>query len=152
MDVKFSRESFDELFEDIKPLLTSHWKELALYKEEVPLDPDFERYRQYHDAGIMQFFTARIDGKLIGYSIYIVSPRHLHYSVRVASNDIIWVHPDHRNIGVGNGLFDFVESELAKDGPVLIHTETKEEHPQLASLLTLRGHKTAGRVMLKRIG
>lgn len=134
------RETWDEMVDDIKPLLHDHWEELALYKDDIPLDPDFEQYRAIYDAGILRPYGTRLNGKLIGYALFTVTQRHPHYKHRWAINDIIFIHPDHRNFGCGSGLFDCFEKELNSWGPVVIHITGKTDHPELAMLLTARGY------------
>ena len=150
--ITYARECYDEVIIDIGLLLPEHYRELALYQADIALDPDFDKYRALGDAGAIAFYTARLNGELIGYAIYAVIERQLHYRHRFAVNDICWNAPEHRNFGVGSGLFDFVEADLAKDGPIVVMTETKTSAPQLAALLTARGHETIGLVLAKRLG
>jgi GNAT superfamily N-acetyltransferase len=146
-------ESFEELVEDIKPLLPLHWEELALHKETIPLEPDFEFYRAAYEAGILKFFTGRMDdGSLIAYAIYAIRPKHAHYQTTCwAVSDIVFVHPDHRNLGVGNALFDFIEDECRMMGVDILVTGTKVDHPELRFLLTGRGHKVTDTLMAKEL-
>lgn len=150
--ITYARESYAEIIEDIRPLLGEHYRELALFQDEIPLDPDFDKYRALNEAGAIVFYTARLNGALIGYAIYAVVARHLHYRHRFAVNDICWIAPAHRNFGVGTGLFDFVEADLALEGPIVMMTETKEHAPALAALLLSRGHEKMGLVLAKRLG
>ena len=138
--MEFCVETYESVVEDIKPLLHDHWRELALYQETIPLDPDFKQYKDLHDAGILRLYGARLDGQLIGYAIFTVTERHPHYRQRWAVNDIIFVHPDHRNFGVGSGLFNCFEADLRSGGPIVIHVAGKTEHPELAMLMHSRGY------------
>lgn len=136
----YARETYDEAVRDIAPLLREHHLELALYQEDVPLDPDFSFYEAADKAGLTRIYTARIGGRMVGYAIYVVR-LHPHYRThRWAICDIVFVHPDHRNLGVGNGLYDFIETDLRKGGPIVLHTTSKSGHPELGALLAMRGH------------
>jgi GNAT superfamily N-acetyltransferase len=150
VSVLISVEPYDSVIDDIRPLLPEHWKELALWTDEIELDPDFEAYRRACDAGVMRIYTVRLGGMLIGYAIFAVIPRHMHYRHRWAINDIIWVHPDHRSFGIGSELCDFFEEDLRRDGPVVIHIESKAHSPMLAALLRSRGYLTMGEGLSKR--
>lgn len=152
MTITFQAETFDQLFPDIQPLLSQHWAEVALYQDAIPLDPDFTGYKRACDAGVIRLYTARLDGKLIGYAPFVVVPRHLHYNHRWAKDDIVWIHPDHRNFGVGNGLFDFFEADLRRDGPIVVQVETKALHPALALLCKARGYDEVGPSFSRRLG
>ena len=43
----------DKLVNDIKPLLTGHYNEVALHKSYIPLDPDWSRYKALADKGLL---------------------------------------------------------------------------------------------------
>ena len=68
-------------------------------------------------AGVLRIFTVRIASDLVGYAIYFARSGHVHYrSTPWAVSDIVLVRREHRNPGVGNGLFEFIERSLAEDG------------------------------------
>lgn len=149
--ITFGLEPYASVIDDIRPLLAEHWRELAMYQDSIPLEPDFDKYRLLCDAGVLKIYTARDDGDLIAYSIYVITQRHMHYLHRWAINDIVFVKPEHRNFGVGTGLYEFLETDLARGGPIVITTETKADHPELAGLLLSRGHSIVGTVLSKRL-
>ncbi len=148
---KFAVETYAEVIGDLRPLLELHWREIALFQDDIPLDPDWEFYSKANAAGLVRCYTARLDGALIGYTIFVVRDRHPHYNHRWAVEDIVWIHPDHRNLGVATGLFDFFETDLRKGGPVVLHLTTKIAHPALAVLLGLRGYDEVERGFSKRL-
>jgi GNAT superfamily N-acetyltransferase len=137
---QYAVESYANLVEEIKPLLRQHWEEIALFKDEIDLEPDYGFYQAAYAAGLMRFYTARIDKKLVGYLIFSVRNHHHYASHRWAVNDIVWIHPDHRNFGTGSGLFQFAEADLLDGGPIVIYVASKVEHPELAMLLQARGY------------
>ena len=95
--VTVQRETVNQCVRDICPLLEKHWEEVALYRDRIDLDPDFTRYRMLEDAGGLVILTARMGGKLIGYSVFVVSD-HMHYqSCKVASNDVLFVSFEYRH-------------------------------------------------------
>jgi GNAT superfamily N-acetyltransferase len=145
-------ERYADVIEDLRPLLGAHHEELALYRDSIPLDPDFETYQKLNDMGLIRAYTVRLGGALIGYAIFSIIARHLHYRHRWAINDILWIHPDHRNFGIGTELCDVFEEDLRRDGPVVIHIETKDHEPALAMLLRSRQYDTVGVSLSKRFG
>lgn len=147
----YALEPYEAVVNDIKPLLPDHHRELALYQDEIPLEPDFSQYERACSSGLMRIYTARQDGRLIGYAIFALTPRHSHYKHRWAINDIFWIDPKHRSVGNGNGLCDFFEEDLRRDGPVVIHVETKIGAPALAVLLGMRGYQIVGPSFSKRL-
>ena len=140
MEAVYAVETYDQIIEEIRPLLDRHWDEIANYKEDIPLEPDFGLYAAMSAAGLIRFISGRINGALIGYAIYFVKKRNLHYNATWAVSDIIWIAPEHRNAGVGNGLFDFTENYLRSEGVKIMQTMTKTGHPALAFLLKSRVH------------
>lgn len=136
----FAIEPFKGLIDEVKPLVERHWKELALYQDDVLLDPDYATYEAANEAGMSLAFTARIDGELIGYALYWVRP-HMHYKTTLcAVSDLFWIAPEHRNFGVGSGMFAFIEDELKRRGVKIVHTTFKTAHPAAGKLLEMRGH------------
>ena len=76
--IKFGVERYSQVNEDIKELIKLHYDEIAVNKEDIPLDPDWDRYKLLDDKGLIMIITARDEGRLVGYSIFFIS-NHLHY-------------------------------------------------------------------------
>ena len=109
-------EPFPPFLEEVKPILPIHWEELALHKEKVPLDPQYNVYLERDAQGGVISITAREDGKLIGYFVGFIAPG-LHYQTCLTCTmDIFYVHPDHRGGGTGYHLFKSAEKELKRRG------------------------------------
>ncbi len=109
-------ESFTELLDELKPLLPLHWEELAINKDKVPLDPQFDIYIRREAAGEVMMVTARRDGALVGYFIGFVAPG-LHYKTCLTLiMDIFFIHPSARNGFAGVKLFKAVEAEAKRRG------------------------------------
>lgn len=151
MGYVFATETFERVIHDIKPLLERHWQEIAVYPD-IPLDPDYEIYKKLCDLGICEIYTARQDGKLVGYAIYMFRRSHPHYARHGwANSDIVMVMPEHRNARVATGLYDLIESDMGAKGIHVIHTTTKTEHPELAQFLRARGHARVEEGFSKRL-
>ena len=148
--IRFAAESYADIIGDILPLLPEHWAELAVHKD-IPLDPAYEFYSEMDKIGALKIFTARKDGALIGYSIFVVRPRHAHYAIGWAMNDIVWLHPDHRNEGVGTAFVGFWDAALRDLGVTLAHINAKVSHPALMYLLKKCGYVTIECGMEKRL-
>lgn len=145
----FAEEPYQQILEELKPLLPRHHEELATWKD-IPLAPNFPFYDFVSRGNVMHFWTARLDGELIAYANYMIQP-HPHYSTTLwAMCDIVLVVPEHRSYGVGNGLFDLIERECEKLGAHVIVTATKAKHPALKALLQSRGHDVTEIVLSKR--
>ncbi len=109
-------ESFSERLEEFKPLFPLHWQELALNKDKVPLDPQYDIYIEKEFQGQLLFVTLRELGKPVGYFIGFIAPG-LHYKTCLTCTmDIFYVHPEKRGGRAGIKLFKFVEQELRRRG------------------------------------
>lgn len=109
-------EPFAERLPELMPLLPLHYEELALNKDKVPLDPQYEVYLQHDAEGSLLLVTLREAGELVGYFIGFVSPG-LHYKTCLTCiMDIFYVRPDKRGGRAGIKLFKFVEEELKRRG------------------------------------
>jgi GNAT superfamily N-acetyltransferase len=131
----FAREPLtDALLAELKPLLERHWHEIAVHQD-IPLDPDYDRYFRMAAHGALFPFVVRVDGRIVGYAPFIVTP-HLHYRTsKWAQNDIIWVAPEYRRGGLGSSLVSFVITYLKRQGVVVINIDAKTAHPELSAML-----------------
>lgn len=109
-------ESLTEVLEELKPLLPLHWEELALNKDDVPLDPQYHIYLERDARGEVIFTTLRDKGVLIGYFVGFVNPG-LHYQTCLTCiMDIFYLVQDKRGAMGGSILFKAVEKELKRRG------------------------------------
>ena len=92
----FQQEFFSDCYGEAKELLNMHYEEIALNKDFIKLNPNIEQYEDAEKQGILKIFTARDEGKIVGYFAVLVN-RSLHYQDHLyAHNDVIFLHPDHR--------------------------------------------------------
>jgi len=145
----YARETLAGMLEELKPLLAIHWEEIATYKD-MPLDPDYPAYLTAEARGNVRVFTARKDGALVGYGVFFIG--NLHYrSSRIATQDILFVLPEHRLGRVGFGLVRFIRAQLAADGVQLIYQHVKRAHPALGRLLEHDGYLAVETIYARRL-
>ena len=131
----FAVEPLHAVLPELRPLLPSHWAELASYPD-IPLDPNYDLYLKIADAGMLTVYTARLNDTLIGYALFFLHAGHMHYrSTGWAMNDIVWLHPTHRNLGIGRDFVAFWDADLRDRGIDVVHIDTKLVAPALAHLL-----------------
>jgi GNAT superfamily N-acetyltransferase len=124
--VRFAREAIATVFEDIQPLLLAHWREIAHFKD-IPLAPDFSRYRRAEEHGVLRIFTARAE-RLVGYAIYAVETA-LHYSGSLqASQDTLYLDPRYRLGRTGLKLIEFADESLRAEGVQVVHQHATVAH------------------------
>jgi len=109
-------EDWGPFIQEAQPLLPLHWEELALNKDKVPLNPQYDVYAARDAAGQVMVVTLRDVGRLVGYFIGFVAPG-LHYKTCLTlTMDIFWTHPSIRNGFAGVKLFRLVEKEAKRRG------------------------------------
>lgn len=109
-------EAFPPFLAEVMPLLPRHYEELALNKDKVPLDPQYDDYLRRDAAGQVLCITLRTAGELVGYFIGFVAPG-LHYQTCLTLTlDIFWLAPEHRGRMGGVKLFKAVEAEAGRRG------------------------------------
>lgn len=109
----FAIENIDSIKDEIMDLAKIHWSttEWELHKDSE-LDPDWDRYALLENNNSLIIFTARLEGKLIGYNIFFLS-MSLHYKTQyVATQNLIFIHPDKRGFGK---YFIFYSDEKLKE-------------------------------------
>jgi GNAT superfamily N-acetyltransferase len=148
--VTLQRETWQSAYADAQPLLRCHWREIAHYPD-IPLDVDAASYEQVEAAGMLRIYTARLDGKLVGYAAFIVSPS-LHYKGSIqAKQDVLYVDPAHRGGTIGARLVKFSDAHLAIEGVQVVMQHVKLSHPLLGRLLVLRGYEPIETLYAKRL-
>lgn len=109
-------ESLTEGLEELKRYFPLHWEELALNKDKVPLDPQYDIYLRRDALGEVMYLTVRECGILIGYFVGFVAPG-LHYKTCLTLTlDIFYIDPEKRTSRSGFRLFKAVEHEAKRRG------------------------------------
>lgn len=138
--ITYQQESLVTVKADIIPLLEKHWEEVALNKDKIKLNPDWDAYANLEDAGILKIFTARDDRKLVGYFVVFVKS-HIHYKDHLfCYNDVIFVDEEYRKGFTSPRLIKFAEKCLKADGVEVMIVNTKRHKP-FDSLLVWLGYK-----------
>lgn len=120
----------DGLWEEVAPLLESHWHEVAHY-DDIPLSPDRDAYRRVEASGCLRVYTARLGspapdrGRLIGYLAVFVHP-NLHYSSSLCANqDVLFIDPAHRGSRAGVNLIKYAHDQLRSEGVQVLSQHVK---------------------------
>lgn len=127
--MKFALENLAKVRREIEPLLEEHWKEIALNKDIIKLNPDWEGYARLDGINALRIYTARKDDELVGYFVVLVS-KSLHYRDHLfANNDIIFLTKPARKGLAGFKLIKFAIDSLAAEGITKLHINTKAHQP-----------------------
>lgn len=92
-----SVESFIDNIPQLKEIIGQHWDKLGLYKDKMPLAPEWGVYCEYERQGVISFVVLRDSGRMVGYWITFIAPG-LHYSKTLTATMDIWnVLPEYEN-------------------------------------------------------
>lgn len=137
--------------EQLWPLLQLHRDELATAKHLMEVAPRTEAYKTAEVVGLLMSLVAYQGDEIVGYSINFIGP-HLHYSSLVyAHNDVLFVHPEHRNSKLGLQLIRETEALAASRGARMVMWHAKPG-TALEKLLPRLGYGVQDVLFSKEIG
>lgn len=141
------------LIAELSPLLAAHWHEVAHYAD-IPLEPDWERYRILSANGNLRVYVARVEGgQLVGYLAVFVT-QNLHYaSSKVAAQDVLFVAESHRRAHLGSDLLVHAEHCLRAEGVQVFtqHCKAAEGKTIQRFLERRHGYELVDLVLAKRL-
>ncbi len=122
-------ESFVQCAEELAKLFPQHWEELALFKDRMPLSPQWQEYARREHIGQLFLATVRWNGKIVGYYTAQIAPG-FHYSTTLtATHDLVYIVPEAREKGLALPLFRCVEREIKRRGAKLWFSGYKNHNP-----------------------
>lgn len=94
--MEYAREKLtDKLLDEMYPLWKDHHEEVPGI-EGIPLDPNFDVYRECDSRGVLRIYTIRHFNNLHGYQVFMVGTHpHSKHSIQ-AIQDILYLCPDIR--------------------------------------------------------
>lgn len=155
--LRYQWELFHLLIQELVPLFSKHWQEIAVNKKAIKLDPNFVLYCQYEHAGVLHVLTVRAESKLVGYAFCMVGP-HLHYaSTTFCQIDMFWLDPVYRIGWNGIRLFKEVEARMRELKCMVIMGGEKlhfknERKKSVGRLFKRLGYRADARYYSKLIG
>ena len=149
--ITYQQEALVSVVRDVTELARLDWEEINHDNEAYPFDPDWDLYEILEDSGALSIFTARDDGKLVGYFSVVKSPSLHSKGKFISCNDVIYLHKDYRKGFVGVRLFKFVEDCLKEDGCTNLQVIFTEQY-DITSLLTRLGYSHIESKFEKRLG
>jgi GNAT superfamily N-acetyltransferase len=127
--ITYQVESFERALPELRVIFPTHWRELALFQDRMPLAPNFGDYITRERNGSLFLTTCRLNGHIVAYYVAFLS-MGLHYSATVEARlDMVYVIPEVRNRGFVVRLFERVEAELRRRGAMIWYTGYKAHNP-----------------------
>jgi hypothetical protein len=145
----YQQEKFEDVYEQLAPLFEEHYREIAMYKDKISLNPDYEAYLGLGDSLVC--VTARDGETIVGYSFYFVKP-HIHYKDHLyAYNDIIFLDKNYRGGETALQLTSLAEDTLYDLGVSVITMHMKSYAP-FETLMKVQGFEKIEYLYSKYIG
>lgn len=114
--VEFAVESWSGALPEMRRLFDDHWQEIALNKDAIPLDIDYELYARLERDHELHLVTARDDGWLVGYHLSVIRP-HPHYrSTLHCMTDVFYLRPAYRSGMTGYKLLKAARDSVQARG------------------------------------
>ena len=147
----YQTEDYSKVKDELAVMFPRHWDEIALNKDKIKLNIDWEVYDRAHSSGKLVIITARDGVKLIGYWVGFLVENPHYKGYRIAQTDIFYILPESRRGRVGINLFRFLEDEMRARGVVKIITNSKL-HRDVGPLFVHLGYNPVETVYTKYIG
>ena len=146
--MEFQREIFtEELGNEGKALIDIHHAEVSGEIAHLPARIPYQKYASLEEAGVLRLFTARHEGRLVGYNVFALVEHHQH-EVLFASHDTMFLRKDFRKGTTGIRFLKWCDEQLKQDGAKFI-TQHSSTSVDLENLFIRMGYKLAEKVYLK---
>jgi hypothetical protein len=149
--MEFARERLTpSLFEEMMPLLHSHWKEIAHYQD-ILLEPDYDHYVRAQECDALRVFTVRDEADILhGYAVFYVRPNP-HYARSVqAAQDILFLSKEIRGTREGMKFISWCDSKLADERVQAVYHHVKKKF-NFGPALEKQGYELVDLVYAKRL-
>lgn len=146
-------ENYEAALPQLRDLFPRHWEELALFRDRMPLAPQYGEYTRREREGLLFLTTVRLNGRLVAYYIVQIAPGFHYAGTFTANMDIMYVVPEQRGRGLVLPLMRRVEVELKRRGVQAWYSGYKTSHPLgLDKILPALGFQPADSYLIKWLG
>jgi GNAT superfamily N-acetyltransferase len=127
--IRYAVERYKDCIEELKPLLDMHYEEIAMYREHIEFDPDYDLYEKIDENGGLHMVVVRDEGRIIGYYVSFIHPNPHYKNDLFSVNDILFIHPDYRGRTVAFRMLKFTEEKLKEMGVSVMTLHMKVDFP-----------------------
>ncbi len=137
--ITFAVEQWSQFKEEARDIFQIHWEEIALHKDSIKLEIDFDAFDGMDAQGMLHVVVARDAGKIVGYWLGIIKP-HLHYvNSLTAYTDVFYVRQEsRRDVFLFQKMLVFVEKTLKSRGVQKLFIASKS-HKDLSKIFDRMG-------------
>lgn len=126
--ITFQKETFSKFISDGEELFRVHNQEVVEQIEEIPLDVNYKAYFKLEAMGRLETHTVRDNGRLIGYSLWMLH-NHIHYKTSLTANStLIYIMPSYRKGLLGYKLIKWSIDKIKERGVQRIMIGIKPDH------------------------
>lgn len=136
---------------DIRPMHRAHWEETEAYRHGLVFAPDYEAALAAEASGEYLLLTARTStGELAGnYTFWLTKSRHT--GTLVASEDTMYIAPQHRRGRLFKRFADYGERAVAAFGARELRLSTKTTN-DVGQMLPRMGYRHVANQYVKLLG
>lgn len=109
----FQEESFNDSLKELISLMMRNHEETGIYND-MPFRPDLRRLVFLENEGNLKFMSIRLEGEIIGYSVFFIDDEILQTGIKSATQSATFVDKEHRGIGIA--FIKFCDDILKKQG------------------------------------
>jgi hypothetical protein len=117
-------EPFASMWVEGKFLARAHFHEVeGELVENRPFNVDEQKMKELNEAGVIRIVTARVNGKLAGYTTFTIMPDIESMSLTCGNQGAIYVAPGNEKLNLSSKMIDFAISGMKASGCdyVLLH-------------------------------
>jgi hypothetical protein len=129
MKLIYQQEPWSQAEKEILSIADKHWEEIAVHKEEIPLDIDCELLHHMDRTGLLHITTARTPEKqLVGYYAMVVRTHPNYRKTLFGFLQSYFLLPEFRTPVNGIELFEAMEEEMKRAGAEALISGHKLHH------------------------
>ena len=145
--MRFARERFGAVWNEVSPMLEAHLKETGLRET---ISPKLGVFEMLEASGVLRVFVARgDDGAVHGYSVFVVS-EHLLFGCRIAVEQAIYMKPEWRGALSGKFL-KWIDGQLEADNVDQIQRTVSRGNPRFYGALSKLGYEPGEIILIRRL-
>lgn len=135
--VTFQEEEYSsDMWAEFWPLYNANSEEV----DDAPVAPSIEVYNQVAEAGALRIVSARIDGGVVGYLVFFLSPLLHRENFLAAQQDALFLVKEHRRGSLAKRLILYAEEVAKGAGAKVFRQSSKLLKKDISNLLRRMGY------------
>lgn len=114
--MKYQSERFSKVVDEVVRHWPAHWNEIGVDRDKLDLAPDWDQLFSLEKINALHLVTARHEGELVGYFMFVLSPHLQHRSTLHATSVLYYLDPKWRKGFTAVMFFRFASESLKERG------------------------------------